>query len=254
MSAHTFVRELTGQAQEKIRTAQISPLRFTAWYLALSLLMALAENAVQYLCAAEVPSTPAMFAELFSGLVGIVLGAGYTCYCLGVFHNTHMPIATLFDGFSFAGKVILLFLLQSLYTALWTMLFIIPGIFAAYSCRFAMPILCEDPSVSPLQALSRSLQMSSGHRWTMFLIDLHYIPHFLAAYVVVFVYVWLFGNAVPDTLFGSLLDVLITFSIVGAAELYVLPRLNFAHTGLYLHAAKNTPQPKTDEGNSHTNF
>ena len=35
-----------------------------------------------------------------------VLDAGYKCYCLGVHRREEMPYESLFDGFTFAGKVI----------------------------------------------------------------------------------------------------------------------------------------------------
>ena len=46
------------------------------------------------------------FASILIGLITQVLDAGYKCYCLGVHRREEMPYESLFDGFTFAGKVI----------------------------------------------------------------------------------------------------------------------------------------------------
>ena len=73
-----------------------------------------------------------------------------------------MPYESLFDAFPFAGKVILLSIVEGVFIFLWSMLFVIPGIIAAYRYSFAMLNLCEIPSsrdggIEPEQAADKWL-------------------------------------------------------------------------------------------------
>lgn len=70
------------------------------------------------------------FVSILIGLITQVLDAGYKCYCLGVHRREEMPYESLFDGFTFAGKVIALYIVEGFFVALWSMLFVIPGIIA----------------------------------------------------------------------------------------------------------------------------
>jgi len=120
-------------------------------------------------------STPAqLFISIFSSLLLWILGAGATLYCMAVRRGERAEYLVLFDGFSFAGKLILLRLLQSLFIFLWMLVFIFPGFIAAYRYRFAPLNLYENPSLSPLEALDLSKRQTRGYKNQLFLLDLSY--------------------------------------------------------------------------------
>ena len=72
-----------------------------------------------------------------------------------------MPYESLFDAFPFAGKVILLSIVEGIFIFLWSMLFVIPGIIAAYRYSFAMLNLCENPELGVMEALNLSKQQTN---------------------------------------------------------------------------------------------
>ena len=125
------------EARELIRTARVS--------LALSLL----DTALTSLPGriVGVAFVSVSFASILIGLITQVLDAGYKCYCLGVHRREEMPYESLFDGFTFAGKVIALYIVEGFFVALWSMLFVIPGIIAVYRYSFAIWNLCQDPEL-----------------------------------------------------------------------------------------------------------
>ena len=86
-----------------------------------------------------------------------------------------MPYLGLFDGFSFAGKLILLALVQYIFIFLWTLLFIIPGFIAAYRYRFAVYNLCENPDMGVMEAINMSKAQTAGFKWQLFVLDLSFI-------------------------------------------------------------------------------
>lgn len=65
--------------------------------------------------------------------------------------------------------------LSGLFIALWSMLFVIPGIIKLYSYRMVPYILAEDPEIGANEAITRSREMMNGHKWNAFVLDLSFI-------------------------------------------------------------------------------
>jgi uncharacterized membrane protein len=79
------------------------------------------------------------------------------------------------NGFSSFGRAFGTYLLIVIFTFLWSLLFIIPGIIAAYRYRMAYYILLDEPEIGPLEAISRSKQLMVGNKWKLFCLDFSYI-------------------------------------------------------------------------------
>ena len=129
--------------------------------------------------AASIPPLAATFIGVIVPLINAVLNAGGALYHLGIRRGREMPLSTLFDGFAQAGRVIVLSLLQTVFIMLWSFLFIIPGLIAAYRYRFALYNLLEIPELSPLEALRMSSAQTYGYKTDLFLMDLSFIGWFL---------------------------------------------------------------------------
>ena len=95
----------------------------------------------------HLPPLAATFINIVVTLVSCILSAGYILYAMNVRKGLETPYVTLFDGFTFAGKVILLNIVIYIFTFLWSLLLIIPGIIAGYRYRFALYNLCENPEM-----------------------------------------------------------------------------------------------------------
>ena len=121
------------------------------------------------------PPIMVAFVAVLVSLIGAVLSAGNVLYHLGVRQGREMPFSTLFDGFSFAGKVIWLNIVTALLIGLWTFLLVIPGIIAAYRYRFAMYNLCENPEMSVMEALRMSKVQTNGYKMDLFVLDLSFL-------------------------------------------------------------------------------
>ena len=89
-------------------------------------------------------------------------------------HNA--SVAAVEKGFTPRyGRNIGTILLMDIYQALWTMLFIIPGIIKAYSYRMVPYILADDPEIGANEAITRSRQIMKGNKWRTFVLDLSFI-------------------------------------------------------------------------------
>lgn len=186
-------RELKREAREINRSACVSAYLFSLIYLLISFVLNfcsayVSDDIVVYLNLnfPEIPvpsfllhaSYPTLLITFVSVLVWLllsVLHGGYSLYSLGVRRGEQMPYTTLFDGFAFVGKLILLNLVMSIFIALWLMLFIIPGIIASYRYRFAVYNLCENPEIGVMEAIEMSKVQTAGFKGELFIMDLSFI-------------------------------------------------------------------------------
>jgi len=66
-------------------------------------------------------------------------------------------------------------LLRDLFIFLWSLLFIIPGIIKFYSYRMVPYILADNPNIGASRAIQLSKDMTYGHKWRMFVLDLSFL-------------------------------------------------------------------------------
>ena len=82
-------------------------------------------------------------------------------------------IAFAFDH-SYSNITKIMFM-RDLYTFLWTLLLIIPGIVKGYEYRMIPYILGDNPSISKEDAFLLSKEMMNGQKWHTFVLDLSFI-------------------------------------------------------------------------------
>lgn len=97
-------------------------------------------------------------------------------------HKT--PVSQIVWGFQqgrYGNNVWIMFCME-LYIALWTMLFIIPGIIKAFSYMMIPYILADNPHIPKRRAFEISMEMMDGHKWDAFVLGLSFIGwQFLSA-------------------------------------------------------------------------
>lgn len=113
---------------------------------------------------------------LLSGLMGVGLFGVY----LDIVRGKQAKIEGMFDGFR-EGIVnnLLAGILITIFTALWTLLFFIPGIVKSYSYSMTYFILKDNPEMSANDAITESRKMMNGNKWRLFCLDFSYIGWFL---------------------------------------------------------------------------
>lgn len=109
-------------------------------------------------------------------LLGGVLTLGFSSALLSLIRTGATRIEFLFDGFKQdLGAQIVAYILQSLFTMLWTLLFIIPGIVKTFSYSMTFYILRDNPGISGSEAIERSRKMMDGHKFELFCLQLSFI-------------------------------------------------------------------------------
>ncbi len=108
-------------------------------------------------------------------IIGGVVQLGLISYFLNQHDGKRHEVRDLFSQFFNFGGGFCLRLLTSIYTALWTLLLIIPGIIKAYSYAMAPYIMAEHPELSANECITKSRKMMDGYKFKLFCLDLSFI-------------------------------------------------------------------------------
>ena len=144
-----------------------------------------------------------------SVVVGIVFNGvmafGYATVLLRTMRGEEFGITHLFSAVDkdFV-RTCIAGILQTLFIALWTLVFFIPGIVKTYSYSMTYFIMNDDESIGANDAITKSREMMYGHKWELFVLDLSFIG-------------WIFLGMCT---FGILL-------------FWVIPYMNLAHAEFY---------------------
>jgi uncharacterized membrane protein len=72
-------------------------------------------------------------------------------------------------------------LLTTIFTMLWSLLFIIPGIIKYFAYAMTPYIIADDPEIDAMAAIDKSQEMMRGHKMELFLLHLSFIGWYLLA-------------------------------------------------------------------------
>ena len=110
-------------------------------------------------------------------LLALPLSWGLTVSLLRNHREESVDLENLFDGFR-GGRYTRVFcalFLVNLFTFLWALLLIIPGIMKAFSYALTPYILLDEPELTARQAITRSCEIMQGRRWKLFCLYLSFI-------------------------------------------------------------------------------
>ena len=190
-------RRLKSDMKDVVRTAQVSARIMTILYLGLGLALSLTSYAGQLQNGAV-----SVFLSILTNLLSLVLGAGFTMYCMAILRGERTEYLSLFDGFSIAGKFIALTVVKISFIALWFTLFVVPGIIAAYRYRFAEYNLFENPDLGVFEVLDMSKRQTAGYKWQLFALDMSYFGWACLSMLPVMVENYLYSFEAAGIAFG----------------------------------------------------
>lgn len=84
------------------------------------------------------------------------------------------------SGFNecFVGSM-LLSLLTALFTFLWSLLLIVPGVIKSYAYSMAPYILQDNPNLTAMECLDKSQKMMKGNKWQLFCLDFSFVGWYI---------------------------------------------------------------------------
>ena len=127
------------------------------------------------------------FAEALA-IIGIAVLTVFASSIIAVFvagpiegTQYRFDINNIMHGFT-CGRylnILITILLVNVFTMLWTLLFVIPGIVKGYAYALTPYILAENPNIPATQAIKLSCRMTKGHKFELFVLGLSFIGWYL---------------------------------------------------------------------------
>lgn len=121
-------------------------------------------------------SPMSMIGTIITLLVSGPLTFGMAAFFIRLTRKREADLGELFSGFKKCfGESVLLTILIAIFTFLWALLFIIPGIIAGLRYGMAYYILADNPGMSAKDALNQSKAMMKGNCGKLFVLNLSFI-------------------------------------------------------------------------------
>lgn len=143
----------------------------TLLYFALTTIPVLMLNAIF----AEGESTQSGISSVYSLVISGPMLLGYAMFCISIFRKRETSPAEVFYGFERFVKAFGLYIVIMIFTFLWTLLFIIPGIIAAIRYSMSFYILADNPDIGIMEAINRSKALMQGNKWKFFCLNISFI-------------------------------------------------------------------------------
>ncbi len=108
------------------------------------------------------------------------LSVGAVAFFKAVMRSGDAKVERLFEGFSkdFGGTLVL-GLLMTIFTFLWSLLFVIPGIVKYYAYSMAPYLKSEHEDWDWRRCLDESIKLTNGHKMELFILDLSFIGWYI---------------------------------------------------------------------------
>ena len=113
--------------------------------------------------------------SIAGALIAPAFGLSITMVYLALTKGSSIQVGDVFNGFNSMGKALWLQIITNFFTAMWTLLLIVPGIIKSYSYSMAFYILADNPELTAREALSKSKEMMNGHKFDLFVLHLSFI-------------------------------------------------------------------------------
>lgn len=175
------------------------------------------------------------------GIVVFIIGGaakfGYAIFNLNLVDGKEARFSDLFSQFGRIGSGIIMNLLLGVFTFLWSLLFVIPGIIKSYSYAMTPFILAEHPEISENAAITRSRELMDGNKWRLFCLFFSFIGWELLICSPLLVSLVLlsvkFATGVNIALTGALIFCGISFILFFVGQLFLCPYQNAALAAFY---------------------
>lgn len=168
-------------------------------------------NYVQLFTGEYVPITVFYASPIYDFVLAGPLLIGIVMFLLAFFRKHTVDYALTFEGFSMFGKGFVLYLLYSIRIFLWSLLFLIPGIIAAFRYSQAFYLRVDHPEYTAGQCLAESSRLMKGNKAKLFGLGLSFIGWYILATL--------------PTMFVSLFDFNNELLLVAVSTLFSIPVL-----------------------------
>lgn len=166
---------------------------------------------------------------IVTAIVGGAGKLGYAKFNLNLTDRKPVAFSDLFSQFNRLGEGFCMNFLIGLYTFLWTLLFIIPGIVKAYSYSMTPYILAEHPEMTSSEAITASRHIMQGNKGRLFCLRLSFIGWELLCLLPMLILIPLIFLGIG----GKILWVILSLSSIFVGSLFLTPYNEAAQAAFY---------------------
>lgn len=169
-------------------------------------------------------------------IIGGATTLGYAKYNLNLVDDQNPKIGDLFSQYDRLGTGFGMQILRGLYTFLWSLLFVIPGIIAGYRYYMTPFILCENPEMTASEAIRESKELMKGNKWRLFCLELSFYGWIILAAVLLGAMMMVASvpmmimsgdvDATSTMITGVVITIIVSIVFVIAVSLVLMPYIN----------------------------
>lgn len=131
-------------------------------------------------------------ASIISIIIESLIAFGMTSFYLKISRNEKVTYKELFSKKHLFWPYIAIYVVTTIFTFLWSLLFIIPGIIASIAYSLVYLIKLDNEELSTLEVIKESKRLMDGHKWEYFVLNLSFIGWILLGLLTFgILYFWL---------------------------------------------------------------
>lgn len=108
---------------------------------------------------------------------------GFAWFFVDLYDGKQVSASSVLQSWRRYGKIVATILLVYLFTMLWSLLFVVPGIVKGYSYSMAFILIKDNPEMSPFAAITESRRLMNGNKGKMFVLQLSFLGWMLLPFV-----------------------------------------------------------------------
>ena len=134
------------------------------------------------MCASMLNAVP-FIGALAVYFINAAITVGIRGMFMNITYGDEPKVQDIFSAFPRILPATLLFFLISLFSGLWSLLFVIPGIVMGIAYSMSFNIFLENPDMGAMECIRESKSIMSGHKMEYFVLQLSFIPWWLLCMV-----------------------------------------------------------------------
>ena len=167
-------------------------------------------------------------------IIGGAAKLGYAVFNLKLVDEEDAAFSDLFSQFHRLGSGFCMNFLTALFTLLWSLLLIIPGIIKAFSYAMTPYVLAENPGMRARDAITESRRIMNGNKWRLFCLGFSFIGWDLLCSVPILISLAVAtGSVMANNSLSGLWSMIPLGLLSFAGFLFLRPYVEAAHAAFY---------------------
>lgn len=137
-----------------------------------------------------IAATIMVVSMLLTLVIGGAIQMGWAHFNTKLIKGQEVRFGDLFSQFHRLGTCIAMYFVMYFFIFLWSLLFIIPGIIAAYRYAMVPYLMAEFPDLGVMDAMRESKRLMQGNKWRLFCLEISFFGWMLLGVITIIGSLW----------------------------------------------------------------